>query len=360
MDTVKSYKCPCCDASLVFGTESQLLVCESCGNEFAFETICDLESEVQDAVKPSKYDWKKYEARSYDGNNPDLSTFSCSSCGAEITGDSSLGATICPYCGNNTIVSSQFEGTLCPDYIIPFKVGKKEAVKAFEDNFKTAPFLPDEFKDKKRIEEMSGVYVPFWMFDCDCDAAITYDAQRTTAWSDTNYNYTKTDHYRLIRKGSVGFENIPTDGSSKADDAHMESVGPYDYSQAMEYKPEYLSGFFADRYDVSADECVDRANERVKNSTIEVFNDTTDRYSVVIPQNMSIGFSDGKIRYALLPVWMLNIKYNGQNYHFSVNGQTGKVVGEYPVDEGKKKKYFAKILAIGYAVAGVIAFILLH
>lgn len=102
------------------------------------------------------------------------------------------------------------------------------------------------------------------MFDCDCDAAITYDAQRTTLWSDTNYDYTKTDFYRLIRKGSVGFENIPADASKNADDAHMESVGPYDYREAMAFSPKYLSGYFATRYDVSSEECVDRANERGK------------------------------------------------------------------------------------------------
>jgi len=359
MDSMKSYKCPCCSDALLFNADTQILYCESCGNEFPFDTIAELDSEDKSAAQPSKYDWEKYEERSYDGQNFDFSAFSCSSCGAEITGDAALGATVCPYCGNNTVVKAQFEGTLSPDYIIPFKVDKKAAVKAFEENFKTAPFLPNEFKDKKRIENMQGVYVPFWMFDCNCNAAITYDAQRTTLWSDTNYDYTKTDYYRLIRKGSIGFENIPADGSKKANDAHMESIGPYDYKEAMEFKTEYLSGFFADRYDVSSEECKDRANERVKNSTIEAFNDTTDRYSLVIPQNTSIGFSNGKIRYALLPVWMLNIKYKGQNYHFSINGQNGKVVGEYPVDEGKKKRYMAKILAIGYAISAAIAFILL-
>lgn len=359
MDAVKSYKCPCCSDALIFSADTQMLHCQSCGNEFPFDTLSELCAGDEGASKPSKYNWQRYEKRSFDADNSDFSAFSCSSCGAEITGDSTLGATICPYCGSNTIAKKQFEGSLCPDYIIPFKVDKKAAMKAFEDNFKTAPFLPDEFRDKKRIEQMQGVYVPFWMFDCSCNAHITYDAQRTTLWSDTNYDYTKTDYFRLIRKGSVDFENIPADGSSKADDAHMESVGPYDYSEAMEYRPEYLSGYFADRYDVSSDQCVDRANERVKNSTVEVFGDTTDRYSLVIPQSTSIEFSDGKIRYALLPVWMLNIKYNGQNYHFSVNGQTAKVVGEYPVDEGKKKRYFAKVLAIGYAISAVVALLLL-
>lgn len=161
MDTAKSYKCPCCSDALAFNAETQILSCESCGNEFPFDTIADLDNQEASAAQPSKYDWEKYEERSFDGNEFEFSSFSCSSCGAEIAGDTALGATVCPYCGNNTVIKKQFEGNLCPDYIIPFRIDKSGAVKAFEENFKSAPFLPDEFKDKKRIEEMQGVYVPF-------------------------------------------------------------------------------------------------------------------------------------------------------------------------------------------------------
>jgi len=56
---------------------------------------------------------------------------------------------------------------------------------------------------------------------------------------------------------------------------------------------------------------------------------------------------------------MLNIRYMDQNYHFAINGQTGKVVGEYPVDKQKQRKYFMKTAAIGYAIAALIAYLLL-
>ena len=231
---------------------------------------------------------------------------------------------------------------------------------AFEADFKNAPFLPDEFKSKKKIEEMAGVYVPFWMFDCDCDAYVTYNAQKTSHWSDSNYNYTKTDYFKLFRAGSVGFANIPVDGSKKADDAYMEAVEPYNYEDAVDFNGAYLSGYLADKYDVSADESIERANERVKNSTIAAFNDTTGMFQMVTPDESRVSFSNGKIRYSLLPVWMLNIKYLDKMYQFAINGQTGKVVGNYPVDEGKKKKFFWKVAGICYAAAAVVAYFLLH
>ncbi len=360
MDTVKNYKCPCCTAPLVFDANTQNLVCESCDNVFPLETIEQMAQSDEASGGSSKYDWEHYEPRSYeDTNDVNLANYSCPSCGAEITGDDTLGATVCPYCGNATVIKGQFEGTLRPDYIIPFKIDKKAAVEAFEKDFKMRPFLPDTFKSKKKIEEMAGVYVPFWMFDCDCDAAISYNAQKVTAWSDANYNYTKTDYFRLFRSGSVGFANIPVDGSEKIDNTYMEAVEPFNYEDSVEFSSAYLSGFLADKYDVSAEDSIERANERVKNSTIEVFGDTTHRYTSIFPESTKIGFSNGKIRYALLPVWMLNIKYMDTMYKFAVNGQTGKVVGQYPVDNGKKWKYFGKIAAISYAVAAILAFLML-
>ena len=359
METINSYKCPCCGAPLVFGGNE--LRCESCDNTFPVETMQQMTEGMAEAGGESKYDWENYQPRSYeDTSEINLANYNCPSCGAQITGDDTLGSTVCPYCGQSTIVKGQFEGTLRPDYIIPFKVDKKAAMTAFEADFKNAPFLPDEFKSKRKIEEMAGVYVPFWMFDCDCDAYITYNAERVTRWSDSNYNYTKTDYFKLFRAGSVGFANIPVDGSKKADDAYMEAVEPYNYEDAVDFNGAYLSGYLADKYDVSADESIERANERVKNSTIAAFNDTTGMFQMVTPDESRVSFSNGKIRYSLLPVWMLNIKYLDKMYQFAINGQTGKVVGNYPVDEGKKKRFFWKVAGICYAAAAVVAYFLLH
>jgi len=359
MDAINSYKCPCCGAPLIYSGDN--LVCESCDNTFPLETMEQMAEGMQNSGGESKYNWEHYEPRSYeDTGDVTLADYNCQSCGAQITGDDTLGSTVCPYCGQSTVVKGQFEGTLKPDYIIPFKIDKKAAMAAFEADFKKAPFLPDAFKNKKKIEEMSGVYVPFWMFDCDCNAAITYNAEKIVKWSDSNYDYTRTDYYKLYRAGSVGFANIPVDGSKKADDSYMEALEPFNYEDAVNFNGAYLAGYFADKYDVSVEESVDRANERVKNSTIQAFNDTTDRYVAVYPENTRVDFSNGKIRYSLLPVWMLNIKYLDKVYQFAINGQTGKVVGEYPIDKSKKRKYFAKVAAIAYVVAAAFAYFMLR
>lgn len=359
MDTLNSYKCPCCGAPLVFLGDQ--LHCDSCDNSFSVNDINQMNDAMEQAGKESQYQWDNYEPRNYEPEETvNLAGYCCESCGAEITGDETLGATVCPYCGQSTIVKGQFEGALRPDYIIPFKVDKKAAMDAFYAASLKAPFLPDSFRDKKKIEEMAGVYVPFWMFDGDCDAYLTYNAQRVTTWSDSNYRYTKTDFYKLFRQGGVSFANIPVDGSKKADDAYMEAVEPFDYQDAVEFQGAYLSGYLADKYDVSHEDSINRANERVKNSTIQAFSDTTAGYVNVFPESASVNFSNGKTRYALLPVWMLNIRYQNENYQYAINGQTAKVVGKWPVDKQKKWKYFWKVAAIAGAICAAIAYFLLQ
>jgi len=140
----------------------------------------------------------------------------------------------------------------------------------------------------------------------------------------------------------------------------MEALEPYDYSAAVDFNSAYLSGYLADKYDVSAEDCEGRANERVQNSTISAFDRTTDGYFGVNRSQTRISFSNGKIRYALLPVWMLNIKYEGNNYQYAINGQTGKVVGAYPIDKKKKWKFFAKVAGIAYLVAFILAYFLIQ
>ena len=360
MDTIQNYKCPCCGAPLVFDAGSQGLHCESCENKFDLDTIRQLDDAERLSGEESKFDRESNTPRDFTPvNGVDFSNYSCPSCGAEISGDDTMGSTICPYCGNSTIVKGQFEGVLRPDYIIPFKIDKKTAIAAFEADFKKRPFLPDLFRDKKKISEMAGVYVPFWMFDCDCNANLTYRANRTHIWSDSDYIYTKTDFYKLLRSGSLGFENIPVDASKKADDAYMEAIEPFDYSDAMDFGSAYLSGFLADKYDVSVEESILRANARVRNSTLAAFLETTAGFQNVCAERDNISFNNSKIRYSLLPVWMLNIKYMDKMYKFAVNGQTGKVVGEYPVDKKKKWKFFAKVAGISLAVTLAIAYFML-
>ena len=360
MDTV-NYKCPNCSAGLAFDSKSQKMKCEYCGNTYSLEELEQL-AEQQDTVKEdTTTHWEGFEPEQWQADEKsNMAVWSCPSCGAEVLAEKTTGATICPYCDNPMIMPEQFADTYRPDYVIPFKKSKKEAIEALKKHYEKKPLLPRVFKNENHIEEIKAVYVPFWLFDLDTAGRFQYDATRSRVWDDDDYTYTETSHYCVVRAGKMKFQKIPVDGSKGIDDTMMEAIEPYDYVDLKEFNLSYLSGYMADKYDVSAEESIERANERVKNSTVSVFKETTSGYAAVIPESTKISFSGGKIRYSLLPVWMLNIKYMNNIYKFAVNGQTGKVVGEYPIDNGKKWRYFAKIAGFSYIAAIAIAYFLLR
>ena len=244
----------------------------------------------------------------------------------------------------------QFSGALKPDLVIPFKLDKKAAKEGLKKHLTGKRFLPKIFKDQNHIDEIKGIYVPFWLFDTDVDAQVRYRATNIRTWSDSDYNYTETSHFMVHRGGSVGFEHVPVDGSSKMADDLMESIEPYDFSEALDFQTAYLAGYLADKYDVTAEESIERANQRVKRSTEEAFAGTVQGYSTVTAENSSVQFHGGKARYALYPVWLLNTTWNGNQYTFAMNGQTGKFVGDLPVDKAAASLWTIMLAAIFAAV----------
>ena len=267
-----------------------------------------------------------------EGEADGLRVYGCKTCGGEILVDATTGATHCPYCGNPVVLTGHFAGVMKPDLVIPFKVDKKAAVAALQNHYNGKPLLPKVFKDQNHIEEVKGLYVPVWLFDTDVDAVVQYRATRVRCWSDSQYDYTETSHYSIYRAGGIGFENVPVDGSTKMDDALMESIEPFNIADAVPFKVAYLPGYMADKYDVDAKSSIERANERIKQTTEEAFRNTVQGYSSVTPVNTGIRLHNSRARYALYPVWILNTDWKGQKFTFAINGQTGKLAGNLPMD----------------------------
>ena len=243
----------------------------------------------------------------------------------------------------------QLSGSLKPDVVIPFKMDKKAAKEGLARHLSGKRLLPKVFKDQNHIDEIKGIYVPFWLFDADADASVRYRATSVRTWSDSKYDYTETSYYNVFRAGTVGFENVPVDGSSKMPDDLMESVEPFNIGDAVDFQTAYLAGYLADKYDVTADESVDRANERIKRSTEETFASTVKGYTSVEAESSTVNLHNGKAKYALYPVWILNTTWKNEKYTFAMNGQTGKFVGNLPIDTAAALKWFAG-LAVGASI----------
>ena len=357
MAALQEYKCPNCGGAIAFDSGAQKMVCPYCDTEFEMETLASYD-EVLNSEQADSMEWETEAGSRWDEGEADgLREYVCRSCGGTIVGDETTGATECPYCGNPVVMMGQFAGALKPDYVIPFKLDKKAAIAALKKHYGGKKLLPKVFSDQNHIEEVKGIYVPFWLFDADADAQIRYKASNIRSWSDSRYNYTETSYFSVVRGGQIGFERVPVDGSSKIDDTLMESLEPYDFADAVDFQTAYLAGYLADKYDVDAEASIGRANERIKKSTEDAFRSTVQGYTSVIPESTNVQLHNGKAKYALYPVWILNTTWNGQQYTFAMNGQTGKLVGDLPMDKGIYNKYFATAMAIGAAAVFAVQYL---
>jgi hypothetical protein len=131
----------------------------------------------------------------------------------------------------------------------------------------------------------------------------------------------------------------------------MESIEPYDLKDAVDFQTAYLSGFLADKYDVDAEASIQRANERIHNSTEQAFASTVVGYTTVMPVSSNIQLHNGRARYALFPVWVLNTQWNGKAFTFGINGQTGKIAGDLPMDKGAFWRWLLGVAAGATAIA---------
>ena len=351
MDVLQQFKCPCCDGAIEFDSTVQKMKCPYCDTEFEMESLLAYEAE-RSAAHPEDMTWNTAAGGAWEqGEAEGLRVYTCQTCGGQIVADETTGATECPFCSNPVVMTGQFAGSLKPDLVIPFKLDKKAAVAALQNHYKGKVLLPKVFKDENHIKEIKGLYVPVWLFDAEADAHVRYKATRVRHWSDSHYKYTETSHFSVIRAGGIGFADVPVDGSTKMDDALMESIEPFDISGAVDFQTAYLSGYLADKYDVDADTSVLRANERIKRSTEDAFASTVMGYSTVIPVSSSIQLQNGRARYALYPVWVLNTQWNGQKFTFAINGQTGKIAGDLPMDKGA---FWRWLLGVSGAVSAAV------
>ena len=345
MSDIIEYKCPACAGKLEFDSGSQKMKCPFCESVFDVDSLKEHDNALEN-LKPDEMKWESEAGSDWkDGETEGMRVYTCKSCGGEIITDSTTAASKCPYCDNPVVMSGNFSGDLKPDYVIPFKYDKEAAKKALNNHISGRKLLPKVFKDQNHIDEIKGVYVPVWLFDAEAEANMLYKAEKIKRWSDEKFSYTERKFFSLQREGTVDFECVPVDGSTKMQDELMESIEPFNFNEAVEFQTAYLSGFLADKYDVSAEDSVERANKRIKNTTQQIIDSTVHGYDVVNKESGNIKLHNAKAKYALYPVWLLNTTWNGNKYTFAMNGQTGKFVGDLPVDSGAAAKWFFAIAA---------------
>ena len=346
------YKCPRCGGIVEFDSTLQKMKCPYCDSIYEISDFesndAGLDAQAADELNQSESGpaGETYSQSEAEG----LGMYKCSSCGAEIIADATTASTHCPYCGNPIVLTGRVAGEVKPDLVIPFQIDKNAAIEGLKKHLTGKKLLPKVFKDENHIDEIKAIYVPFWLFDSKVKSTGEFKMERVRIWSDSRFNYTETTVYHAHREGVMQFDRVPVDGAQKIPDDLMESLEPYDSSQAVDFKTAYLAGYFADRYDVSAADSESRALKRIANTAVDAIRGSVTGYNTVSTLSSDVRKLSGSHKYALYPVWILNTSWNGQTYTFAMNGQTGKFVGNLPMDKGL---YAKRLFAIGGVLSAV-------
>ncbi len=313
------YLCPDCGSNLKFDIPSQTIACDYCHTQM------------------DPYSLEDKSAENFDSQSYEVTVFSCPQCGGEIISTDTSAAEFCTFCGASTILHSRLQNEKRPTYIIPFQKTKEDCKKAYGEFMKKAYFAPDALKDPKHIDGFRGIYIPYWAFEISQNGDYALSGSKTRRSGD----YTITDHFKLSGHLEASYKGFSYDASSSFDDHISEKLAPYNVHDLKEFTPAFLSGFYADTADVPP--------EVYQSDAENLANDIADsharRESAYIGYTLSGSVSPDEIHTkteraisTMYPVWFLSYRNAGRVAYATINGQTGKVITDLPIDTRKYVK----------------------
>ena len=308
-----TYKCPNCDGGLIFDPESGKYACEYCLSIF---TQDELTADTQSAEAALIY--------------------RCPSCGAEIITDETTAATYCFYCHNPIVLEGKLSGEYLPDGIIPFKITKDEAVEKFHEWIQKKKFVARGFYSRKNIEKMSGVYFPYWLYDCVTNSTMNGTARDVRVWRAGDLEYTETKIYAIDRGGEISYKNLPKTALQKAQNAMLKGIFPYEFGALEKFHMGYLSGFQAEKRDIDKSTLSRDIHDEIQKYAEKCMRNTVSGHTSFSVETQNHTIAKEEFKYTLLPVWVMTYRQSGnQVYYFAMNGQTGEIVGKLPINRKK-------------------------
>lgn len=345
---VVQYKCSNCGADMAFDATSGMLHCDSCGTY----------REIDPKTDTTKEEQRKKKSKDHIDKEPftnEVREYSCNNCGAILITDQDTSATTCTFCNAPVILQERLSGTFAPAKVIPFTITKEQAMKAFRSWCHKGMLTPKGFMTADRVKSITGLYVPFWLYDLNSIGEVDATCTRVRKYTSGDYIYTETSYYKVHRKVNLNYLKVPADASAKLNDELMDKLEPFDYSQLKEFNMPYLAGYLAEKYNYDDNELLPRIKDRVKGYVDQYIRTTIVGYSSTIYNRKDIAISKTHADYVLLPVWIVCYDYKQTEYIFAMNGQTGKIVGKPPLSIKKMLAWFSGISAGAYILLSIIS-----
>lgn len=346
---VLQYKCPNCGSDMVFDSSDHMLTCESCGRKDNIDTF------PKENIKSSEEPHDNHNVHTF--REGEVEEYHCQNCGAIIITDPDTAATTCSFCGAGVILMDRLSGGLAPVKVIPFSVSKEQAQEAFRSWCKKGLLTPRGFMNGDRIKNITGIYVPFWLYDLKGTGEIDATCTKVRTYSRGEYDYTETSFFHVYRDVDLKFLKVPVDASEKMDDTLMDKLEPYNYSNLKDFNTPYLSGFIAEKYNYTDKDLFPRVKERADRYVDDYINSTIGGYTTTTYNHRHTSVSGLDSYYTLLPVWMVCYDYKNSEHIFAMNGQTGKIVGTPPLSKRKLFAWFGGISGITFLILQIITFL---
>lgn len=296
-----AYQCPNCGGQLYFSGKDNVLRCESCNTDF----------------------------KATDRFTENIIHGSCINCGSPIELNEHIRSGFCSSCGSSYI-NDNLQATE-PDYILPFKIDKKEAERLFREWFKSRPLAPRALKEKIEIKTQDAYLMPFWVYSWDIDGTMKFTGTKTKTFREGKYEVTEISKYALTVSGNISMDDMPCDAMIELEDDFIDCVAPFDNSEPTPYTPVILSGNNSKVQDYSDSDLNERAQNNAANYAVELCKKACHKYSSVKLDADYMRYNKRGVALVYYPIYIFRFHTLDKTIDFYMNGQTGRISGNTPV-----------------------------
>lgn len=329
------YQCSNCSGNIKFDIASQMMLCEHCGTTMDPYEVEEKNDALESVIADDEYE---------------VTVFSCPQCGGELLCYDDTAATFCSYCGGSTILTSRISREKRPQHIIPFQKTKEQCREAYGKMMAKSFFVPKEMKEEEQIDRFRSIYMPYWVYSFERKGKVHFKGWKSEE-SDKSKPVVYKKRYNLESEVEAEYKGITYDASSAFSDSLSNAIAPFEWWGAKPFTPAYLSGFYADTADVSSKLYEEEARAIARDDMCRRMREdpVCQEYEVDdLLEKVMLG-QPAKIEMAMLPVWFLSFRLKDRVSYAVVNGQTGEVAADLPIDKGQFLRWSA-LLAFPVAI----------
>lgn len=344
------YSCPSCGAEMTYDIKKRKLHCSHCDSEMELSQASRGDEPEGSAMNETavQSDAKMPKAA---GDILAGAEYHCPNCGGVMVTKDKETSAVCAYCGAPMILADRLSGKRRPVKILPFRMDREDAEKAFRKWCKNGRFAPKGFTSAENIQRLKGMYIPYWLFQFDTRVEVSAKATNVRVYRQGDHQITETEFYNVQRAYDLQYANIPFDASRQLEDSEMSKLEPFNFDELKTFYMPYLAGFDSSSYDFDDTELSPAAKNKVRDYAKDYARGAVSGYTTVHLDSQTVNFNREEEEFIFVPIWFVDYNYRGKVYKFMMNGQNGRIAGTPPTSMKKIGMWWAGISAALFIVS---------